>query len=291
MEVIGANLAYRLVGDASRPLIITLHVGRGLGSHGSDFTAYKSLSDRYRVLSFDKRGHGVSSVTPPFTFQQLVDDINCIREKIVGDEKVISLGGSFGGFLAQQYVLTYPQTVSHLILLGTVPSHHHETEAHEQFKSRLHLAPMDSVSMLIKVFSAFKDDNELRVAFFAINRLYYANYDPDVGLEKNRSTSHRAEVHNELYSERETYFDYRERLRSVIAPTLILVGENDWVYTPSRSLLSSRLSPFGPAIDQSRLIAEKIPASTLLVVPNANHAVHHDQNGVVIEAICEFLIK
>jgi pimeloyl-ACP methyl ester carboxylesterase len=95
------------------------------GDHKSDFRAYSVLSDQYRVLSFDYRGHGQSSSTKPYTFSQIVDDIEGVRRHFAGPEtKVIICGGSFGGFLAQQYAITYGQFVSHLILRGTAPSYH-----------------------------------------------------------------------------------------------------------------------------------------------------------------------
>ncbi len=71
------------------------------------------------------RGHGQSEEIGPFTFQQLVDDIEGLRKHFLGpDETVIILGGSFGGFLAQQYAIQYAHRVSHLILRGTAPSYH-----------------------------------------------------------------------------------------------------------------------------------------------------------------------
>ncbi|KAJ5898455.1 Proline iminopeptidase [Penicillium tannophilum] len=120
----GAQLAYRLLGPDNAPLIITLHGGRGFGDHQSDFKAYSPLSTSYRVLSFDFRGHGQSSRTEPYTFHQLVEDIEAIRQEFSGVDPCIICGGSFGGFLAQQYAITYPSCVSHLILRGTAASYH-----------------------------------------------------------------------------------------------------------------------------------------------------------------------
>lgn len=149
VEINGAQLAYRICGPEDAPLIITLHGGRGMGqsslpvrenlnnrqtadtpvyrigNHQSDFKAFSPLADSYRVLSFDYRGHGQSSRTKPYTFDQIVDDIDGMRAHFVGpEEKVIILGGSFGGFLAQQYAIKYASHVSHLILRGTAPSYH-----------------------------------------------------------------------------------------------------------------------------------------------------------------------
>lgn len=93
------------------------------GSHGSDFKAYSPLADKYRVLSFDFRGHGQSSPTKPYSFKQIVEDIESLRKHFAGDDRCIVIGGSFGGYLAQQYAITYPSHLSHMVLRGTAPSH------------------------------------------------------------------------------------------------------------------------------------------------------------------------
>lgn len=145
VEINGARLAYRICGPDGAPLLITLHGGRGMGTrktrsghmrdavlanasagdHRSDFKAYSPLGDQYRVLSFDLRGHGLSSPTKPYTFEQMVDDVEGMRQCFAGEHtRVIICGGSFGGFLAQHYAVKYAGKVSHLILRGTAPSHH-----------------------------------------------------------------------------------------------------------------------------------------------------------------------
>ncbi|ORY29318.1 prolyl aminopeptidase [Naematelia encephala] len=274
VEINGARLAYRTIGDPSLPLFITLHGGRGFGSHGSDFRAYAPLSNHYRIVSPDYRGHGLSSFTPPFTFAQIVEDIDALRKHFVGEARAVICGGSFGGYLAQQYAITFPDGVSHLILRGTAPSHEHEAEALEILQQRLERAPMASTSMLAKVFGAFKDDDEMRLVMFALGPLYAeSTYDPDQGLESARKTIYRAESHNALYSEEEKYFDYRPRLREITAPTLIVVGDKDWICPPS----------------QSEIIHKGVSGSELLVVPGANHSVHHEKNELVIAAIRDFL--
>jgi pimeloyl-ACP methyl ester carboxylesterase len=79
------------------------------------------------VLSFDYRGHGQSSHTKPYTFEQIVDDIEGVRRHFAGDQTpVIICGGSFGGFLALHYAIKYTQWVRHLVLRGTAASYHRE---------------------------------------------------------------------------------------------------------------------------------------------------------------------
>ncbi|WWC71820.1 uncharacterized protein I206_105779 [Kwoniella pini CBS 10737] len=279
VKINGADLAYKEAGDACNQLFITLHGGRGLGSHESDFEAYRPLSDKYHIISFDFRGHGQSSFTPPYTFKQIVNDIETIRihfntiyNKI--EKKLVICGGSFGGFLAQQYAINYNDNLTHLILRGTAPSYEHEEEAFQVLEQRLNKAPLASINMLKKVFSNFKDDDEMRLIMFAIGPLYSEiEYNPDKGLEVSRLRKLSAKVHNDLYSEEEKYFDYRPKLNQIKSKTLIIVGDKDWICPPS----------------QSKLIHEGIPGSQLLIVPDANHSVHSEKNQEVIAAIREFV--
>ncbi|RDW64245.1 hypothetical protein BP5796_10747 [Coleophoma crateriformis] len=222
------------------------------------------------------RGHGESSVTGPFTFQQLTDDIDALRRHFVGnDGKVIILGGSFGGFLAQQYVIQYSEHVDYLILRGTAPSWHHEAGALERLEERLWKAPLASKEMLVNgVFDKFQNDDEFRLVMFALGPLYAESaYNANAGLQKNLKTKFRAQVHNDLYSQDEKYFDYREGLKTVSVPALVLVGEKDWICP----------------LEESKLIAQTLPKSRLLVVKDANHSVHLEQNKFVLYNIRDFL--
>ncbi|KAF3398842.1 Proline iminopeptidase [Talaromyces pinophilus] len=266
LTVNGATLAYAITGPTSAPLMITLHGGRGMGTQ---------LSSLLRVLSFDYRGHGQSSRTKPYSFEQLVDDIEGVRQHfLAADEQVIICGGSFGGFLAQQYAIKYASKVSHLILRGTAASHHHEEGAIKTMETRLHKAPNFSAQMLRnKVFGAYEDDDEFKLIYFAMMPLYTETYNPDAALRACRGMVFVAESHNDLYSEEEKYFDYKEKLGSITAKTLVIVGEKDWICPP----------------DNSRIIVDGIPGAELLIVPDANHSVHIEKPEIVLKRIRDFL--
>lgn len=115
-----------------------LHGGRGIGDHRGDFEAFLPLTERCRVIAYDQRGCGESSLTPPFTFDQFNDDLEAIPLALIGEKPVIVLGGSFGGMIALSYAVKYPQGLSHLILRGTAARHDHEALALENFRQRLH---------------------------------------------------------------------------------------------------------------------------------------------------------
>ncbi|KAI1064483.1 hypothetical protein LB506_007974 [Fusarium annulatum] len=244
----GAQLAYELSGPEDAPLMITLHGGRGMGP-----------TTKYTVAS------------------TIVDDIEAVRQYFSGpDDKVIICGGSFGGFLAQQYAITYPSKVSYLILRGTAASHHHEDGAIKTLEARISKIPSFSKEMLReKVFGAYDDDEDFRLVHFAMMPLYREDYDANAGLKACRDTVYVAESHNDLYSEDEKYFDYVDQLGSIQAKTLVIVGDQDWICPP--------------VLDNSRLIADRIRNAELLVVPGANHSVHIEKTDLVISRIRQFL--
>ncbi|KAL1864489.1 hypothetical protein VTK73DRAFT_5860 [Phialemonium thermophilum] len=275
VEVNGALIAYRITGPKDAPLFITLHGGRGFGDHRSDFRAYQPLSDEFRVLSFDYRGHGQSSPTKPYTFDQIVDDVESIRRHFSSeDEGAIICGGSFGGFLAQHYAIKYPDKVRYLILRGTAPSYHQEEDAIKILEQRIHKAPSFSVEMLRdKVFGRFESDLEFRLVHLAMSPLYSEKFDANAALKSCLENVYNAESHNDLYSDQEKYFDYRQDLPKVTAKTLVVVGKNDWICPP----------------EHSEFIASRIPKAELFVVENANHAVHLEKNKEVLAKIREFL--
>lgn len=273
IDLNGATFVYDEEG-AGEETIFAMHGGRGIGDHHGEFNAYRSLTDQYRLIAYDQRGCGESSLTPPYSFDQFADDLEAFRKAKCGDKKMILEGGSFGGMIALTYAIKYPDGLSHLILRGTAASHHIEEDAFANFRERLHKAPSASEGMLKKVFSdTAVDDMELRLIWLALQPLYYEKFDPDATLERVRKMHFHAETHNALFKERS--YDLRDRLGEIKVPTLVIVGEKDWICPPNHS----------------HLIAEKVPNAELFEVPGANHAVHVEKNGLVIQKIREFLLR
>jgi proline iminopeptidase len=271
MRIAGADLHVVEAGTARRGTIILLHGGRGIGDHAGELEAYRPLGDDYRLIAYDQRGCGQSSLTPPFTFARLADDLEALRGALVGGPAII-LGGSFGGMIALTHALRHPDSVSHLILRGTAPSHHHEAEAVANIKARLHKASSASVRMVERMFSdQVVDDVELRLIWAALQPLYYEQFDPDASLERTRQMRFHAITHNALFAEKD--YDLRPRLPEIAVPTLVVCGAADWICPPS----------------QSRLIAEAVPRAELFMVENANHAVHVEAREAVIGRIRQFL--
>jgi len=266
IQINGATLHYSIADKGNEHPMIVLHGGRGQGQHGGVFAANQPLSEHYRVIGFDMRGHGHSSLTPPYTFDQIVEDIEQLRQRLGGGRKMVLSGGSFGGFIALSYAVKYPQHLSHLILRGTAPSYRHEAEAIGNFQARAaRKAPAATRAMLDKVFSpTISDDEEFRLIMFALAPMYLPDGvlpDYDAILESTRKGIYRARVHNDLYLPEVWHrYDVIDWLKDIPVPTLVICGEFDWICDPA----------------QSRLIASRIPRARLVIVPGVDHSVPAD---------------
>src|SRR5512135_3312569 len=81
---------------------------------------FRRLADQFTVIFYDHRCNGRSTGAPveSMTWENLTADADAIREKL-GFERWAVLGHSFGGHVALEYALRYPDSVSHLVLLDT----------------------------------------------------------------------------------------------------------------------------------------------------------------------------
>ncbi len=269
----GARFRYRIGGEHHDQTLFLLHGGRGFGDYTSEWSAYAPLTDSYRVIAYDQRGCGLTSITAPMTFHQFAEDLEAFRNHFCGEHGKIALqGGSFGGMIALTYASLYQQNLTHLVLRGTAPSHHHEAEAIDRFKARIAKVPSASTAMIDKLFSdTIVDDVEMRLIWFALQPLYYEQFDPDAAMEQTRKMHMHAETHNALFKDKS--YDLREALPGMTVPTLAFCGAQDWICPPG----------------QSQLIADLCPNAEHWLVPNANHSCHHEQNAMVLERVRKFL--
>lgn len=112
-------LHYRLTGPAGAPVFALVN------SLGTDARIWDGviarLSSRYRILSYDKRGHGLSD-TPPgdYALDDHVDDLAGLLEHL-GIRQLALAGVSVGGLIAQGFALRAPDRLSALVLCDTAP--------------------------------------------------------------------------------------------------------------------------------------------------------------------------
>jgi len=75
------------------------------------------LMDRFRVLCYDLRGHGYSSMTPTgYTADDLADDLQLLLDELEIDRPMI-VGHSYGADVALYYALAHPERVEQVVAI------------------------------------------------------------------------------------------------------------------------------------------------------------------------------
>jgi 3-oxoadipate enol-lactonase len=219
------NLYYERAG-AGEPLLFISGTGGDLRNKPNVFDG--PLARAFDVLAYDQRGLGRSDKPDEtYSMADYADDAAALMDAI-GWETAHVVGVSFGGMVAQEFVLRHPQRVRRLVLACTSPGGaggasfpFHEID-HLQGEARArHLAPIS--------------DTRQDAAWQAANAETFAQIiamtatDPFAG-EPGRAEGARRQL------EARSHHDVWDRLPQVKTPTLIAAGRFDGIAQPQAQL-------------------------------------------------------
>jgi len=113
----GTVLHYRTDGQSGAPALVFIN------SLGSDFRIWQdvvpALADRFHIVLYDKRGHGLSDAPlGPYTMDDHVDDLLALLDHL-GIGRTSLVGLSVGGMIAQRLAVRTPDRVQALTLCCT----------------------------------------------------------------------------------------------------------------------------------------------------------------------------
>lgn len=267
----GNELAIEVLGPEGAPVIITHHGAPGLGSRAEPRASFGRLADEYRVIVFDARGSGESEGSGTFSHEQWAADIDGLREWI-GVERVIIAGGSYGGFMAMEYAIRYPERVSAMVLRDTSADNGNSHLARENALAS------DRVTIDMEKFDRIDvgqvaDNDDLRDCWREILPLYDFTYDPATVEKKVEATPYRFEAHNYAFFVNLPHYDLKPELASVTVPTLITVGRTDWI-TP---------------VSCSQTIADLIPRSEMVIFEKSGHSPQIEEAELWTATVRDFL--
>jgi 3-oxoadipate enol-lactonase len=128
----GITLHYRITGSpADKPVLVFSN------SLGTDLRIWDDVVDRlkddYAIVTYDKRGHGLSDCGPkPYRIEDHVADLAALLDHLAL-KNVILCGLSVGGLIAQGLVASRPDLVKTLILSDTA----HKIGTAESWNARI----------------------------------------------------------------------------------------------------------------------------------------------------------
>ena len=198
------------------------------------------LWERFTLVLLNPRGTGNSDRPKDRKAYQIEDYVSDVDELRVhlGLERLLLLGHSHGGVVAQAYAARHPGSVDRLILASTLarfgpPQQEAMREGMDKRSGQPWYA--DAVAALeAEQEGKFSSDEEMAELIWREQPLYFAHYG---AAEAGYVDTLRAEVPNgdalKLFNEKifET-FDLRGELGAITAPTLVIAGEEDFICGP-----------------------------------------------------------
>ncbi|MFN0095206.1 MAG: alpha/beta fold hydrolase [Dehalococcoidia bacterium] len=241
----GVKIHYEVAG--SGPAVLITH------GYSSSAKAWEgqvaALQDRYKVITWDMRGHaGSDSPDDPARYSEAhtVEDIAAVL-RACGESRAVISGLSLGGYMTLAFHLAHPEMTRAIMLFDCGPGYKNP-----------------------QARDGWNQTSEQRAVNFETKGLTAMGSSPEVKISVHRSAQGLANAARGMLKQ----FDARaiESLEHIHVPALVLVGEND--------------TPF---LNASDYMAKKIPGAVFVKVPDAGHAANIDNPDYFNRAVAEFL--
>jgi 3-oxoadipate enol-lactonase len=243
------------------------HVERGQGDPlvllhpiGLDHSFWPGLVERCatsrRVLAFDLPGHGRS---PPASQATMTAYVEAVKQTLdaLAIEKAAVLGLSFGGMIAQELAISFPDRINRLIACAC--------------GARI---PQEAREAVLARGQAALDGGMSAVVDSTLQRWFTSPFmgDPAVAKVHARLLEDDPQQWNAGWRVIATH-DALARLPRLAIPTLVVAGEVD----------------LGTPVPAARAIAEAVPGARLVIMPGAPHMLQIECAETFVGHVAAFL--
>ena len=244
--------------EGTGPALVLVH-GIG-GNHSVWNDVIPGLAKEFHVLAPDLRGHGRSRAPKGshFTFDEMAGDVlRLLDERGVADAHLVGLSG--GALLALRLTLDHPDRVRSLTMVSGAAY----TDAHTR-------------SMAQRWAETLASDGPDRFALRLLKDLYYPDW---IEANLDFADAVREQVkHQDLgpavqWALAMGSFDERNRIASIVRPTLIVQAMNDAVIDASHG----------------RILRQTIPGSQIRILTETGHLIPVERPKELLDAVLPFL--
>ncbi|HEU5193970.1 MAG TPA: alpha/beta fold hydrolase [Methylomirabilota bacterium] len=240
------EIDYEVTGTG--PVVLLGH-GYGSTRHMWD-DQHRALADRWRVVSWDMRGHGqTDSPGDPkqYSAALIVADMRALLQHL-GIERAIIGGLSLGGYVSLAFALAHPAMTQALVICDSGPGYRN-AEARAQWNQRAQERAAGLEAKGLDALSRRSAETQQAV---------------------HRSAQGLAHAARGMLAQEGS--QVIDGLGSIRVPTLVIVGDQDQ-----------------PFVAPSEYMAKKIAGARLVVIPGAGHSSNLDQPETFNRVLREFL--
>jgi proline iminopeptidase len=256
------------------PLLL-MHGGPG-ADHWT-LQSFRKCADQFTLIFYDHRCNGRSSgaSVESMTWENLTADADALRERL-GIQRWAVLGHSFGGQVALEYALRYPERLSHLVLLDTASdSRWSQQNAADVLAKRGYGAK--KVELVRRWFGGDFAPRQWWPMFLQIGGAYCYRPSWRLLFREMIHGGFRSKVRPEaqIFAFQHLVKGWRvtERLSEITAPTLVIAGRDDFVFPP----------------EAQQELAAGIPNARVRIIDRAGHNPQDEQTTEVMRAVSDFV--
>jgi proline iminopeptidase len=254
----------------SGPPALVMHGGLGL-DHTYLRPAVDPLADRLRLVYYDHRGNGRSGRPPldTLTMEQLADDAEALAARL-GFGRVLVIGASYGGLVAQELAVRHPGRVCGLVLVGTTAGQLGQSESAADDQGPPPPAELAHVLRHPPDVTPTGFTRAMRaVAHYMVHRA-----DPgDLAAAFDRTVSDPATWRRSF--EVLSGWSVADRLNQIEVPVLVLVGRHDVLSSPQ----------------QADRIARRLRHAEVVVFEDSGHALFYDEPARFRAVVADWLVR
>ncbi len=278
MQIRDVSLFVKIVGQGY-PLVL-MHGGPSLDH--TTLLPLEPLADQYTLIFYDHRCNGRSegADASTMTMDNLTADADTLRQELGYDQWIV-LGQSFGGNVALEYALRYPQRLSRLILMDTggdqwwVNHNAPELLAKRGFRA-------EAVEAARRFYNGQVTPDEYLPTFMKFMKAYSYHFSlleqPGIvtlamkfGLGPPMKLRPEALIFG--YGQMLQGWSVMNRLGEIHVPTLVTAGRYDFLFPP----------------EHQAILADRLPNAKLVLVERASHNPQMEQTAEVIQTIRDFM--
>jgi proline iminopeptidase len=270
----GLNLSYERRGQG--PLLVC-HPG-GPGGSAAEFRDFAGLDDTFELALLSPRGSAGSDAADDYRLSSYAADLEALRRHL-GVERLDLLGFSHGGMVAMAYAAAFGPHVGRLVLVDTLAVWGEEAQTAMQrgIDTRRGEPWFAEAEQAIAEEQAgeFASSEELVANVRRQIPLYFHRWQGNEQAGRELADDFaRTEPLRDFNTVEFPTLDLRGELRAIAVPTLVVVGEDDFIA--------------GPVCAQA--IVRELSDTRLVTIADSGHFVYVEQPGAFRAALTDFLL-